>query len=449
MDFDFTDGKCPDLKVALDVVRDLSILVGTEPSATANSGHGMHGHWAVEDGVGDTGTLRAIVKRWGRLVEHAAEIHGVSVDGVFDLPRMMRIPESFNCKGLAEGEAPTLRVTAQRGRGGPLSLAELADRFDEAGVPERVDDRVASRAEVSPPNTWTFADQTCGYATKMLTRWQTDRPKLGGARNPFVYNRFVRLYCALRNGCITEHDFRRALDILDNLLVELVTTTEPRRDPKRFELRDFRKHGIARAASHTDTQIRSELGGHNHSGDPKAMPTPATPPSGQQGGPLPPQASAAPPGGQQAAATSTGAEPPTTWEAQDLSPWLDGTVVTPVPDMGMARSDGVRFLYPGKEHAVLGETESGKTWFALGCVVAELLAGNTVLYFHYEEGDPGSTIERLQLLGVDKRTIATQLRFVGPNRPPNDQWIFALMYPVPTLVVHDGINEAMALMGAR
>ena len=129
-----------------------------------------------------------------------------------------------------------------------------------------------------------------------------------------------------------------------------------------------------------------------------------------------------------------------------LGPWLNGTVTVPKPTLGMARSDGLRLIYPGKEHAILGETESGKTWFALGCVAAELLAGNLVVYIHYEEGDPDSTLERLQLLGVNGPTIDKLLRFVAPSKPVKSAWVDALCTPPPVLVVHDGVNEAMALM---
>jgi len=89
---------------------------------------------------------------------------------------------------------------------------------------------------------------------------------------------------------------------------------------------------------------------------------------------------------------------PTTWEPIDLAPFLSGEIRQPRPTIGAVRTDGQRFMYPGREHAVLGETESGKTWLALACVAAELAAGHRVLYVHYEESDPASTIERLRLL---------------------------------------------------
>lgn len=112
------------------------------------------------------------------------------------------------------------------------------------------------------------------------------------------------------------------------------------------------------------------------------------------------------------------------------------------------RSDGAQLLYPAREHVVLGETESGKTWLALGCVAAELGRGRDVLYIHYEEPDPTSTIERLRLLGVQDTDIAARLRFVGPARPVHSAWLATLLESEPSLVVHDGVNEAMSLHGA-
>ena len=138
----------------------------------------------------------------------------------------------------------------------------------------------------------------------------------------------------------------------------------------------------------------------------------------------------------------------TTWEPVDLGPHLRGEIQTPEPTMGLVRSDGLRMIYPGREHTVLGETESGKTWFALACVLAEIMAGSTVVYIHYEESDPASTIERLRMLGLSADAITTGLRFVAPGRPVRAEWINPLLDNRPSLVIHDGINEGMALHGA-
>lgn len=139
---------------------------------------------------------------------------------------------------------------------------------------------------------------------------------------------------------------------------------------------------------------------------------------------------------------------PTTWEPLDLGPYLRGEIQQPEPTLGACRSDGQRFLYPGREHAVLGETECGKTWLALACVAAELTAGHRVLYLHYEEPDANSTVERLRLLGVPPETITELLCFVAPTRPVRTEWLAPLLDPAPVLVIHDGVNEAMSLHGA-
>ena len=138
---------------------------------------------------------------------------------------------------------------------------------------------------------------------------------------------------------------------------------------------------------------------------------------------------------------------PTTWEPIDLGPYLRGEIKRAEPTIGAVRTDGQRFIYPELEHAVLGETESGKTWLALACVAAELTAGHRVVYLHYEEPDATSTVERLRLLGVPPDLILDLLTFVAPMRPVRSGWLAELLALAPKLVVHDGVNEAMSLHG--
>lgn len=139
-----------------------------------------------------------------------------------------------------------------------------------------------------------------------------------------------------------------------------------------------------------------------------------------------------------------------TWKPMDLGPYLRGEIECPKPTLGMRRNDGLQFLYPAREHAVIGETESGKTWFALGCVVAEILNGNRVLYVHFEEPDPASTIERLRLLGLNDQQIDQRMCFIGPSEPVTPERLAPLLEPTPdppALVILDGVNDAMALLG--
>lgn len=135
------------------------------------------------------------------------------------------------------------------------------------------------------------------------------------------------------------------------------------------------------------------------------------------------------------------------WQPVDLGPILRGEKTRPEPSVGITRSDGLRLIYPGKEHTVIGAMESGKSWFCAACCAAELVDGNPVLYLHFEEADATDTVERLQALGVADDVILKFFRFVGPEEPTTPELLAALLDPVPTLVVLDGVNEAMALHG--
>lgn len=135
------------------------------------------------------------------------------------------------------------------------------------------------------------------------------------------------------------------------------------------------------------------------------------------------------------------------WAPIDLGPYLRGEVERPQPSVGVARSDGLRLLYPGHEHTVIGEMEAGKSWVALACAAAEVVNGNPVVYIHFEETDPGDSVERLVALGVREHDILKLFRFVGPAAPVTAGDLRRLLDPRPTLVILDGVNEGMSLHG--
>ena len=111
------------------------------------------------------------------------------------------------------------------------------------------------------------------------------------------------------------------------------------------------------------------------------------------------------------------ASDPDSWTGIDLGPYLRGEIPRIIPTIGGWREDGTQMLYPGCEHSCLGEMESGKSWFALAHVAAELLAQRHVIYVHFEESSPADTISRLLDLGVNPAAIAKHLTFIAPDRP--------------------------------
>lgn len=139
------------------------------------------------------------------------------------------------------------------------------------------------------------------------------------------------------------------------------------------------------------------------------------------------------------------------WQAEDLTDVLSGERKRVEPELAL-RQDGVHLLYRGKEHAVAGEPESGKTWFALMCARDVLLSGGRVLYVDFED-DATTVVGRLLDLGVlpDRlRPDAGQFRYVRPEGAPRGGDVVALLtFPdgPADLLVYDGWTEGAALMG--
>ena len=102
IDLDIKPQACSTMDIARAIIAEVGIAVGTKPAATVDSGHGLHGYWAVVDGAIDAkftaAAASALLRRWGRLVATVAGRHHVRVDGIFDLTRMLRVPGSFNNK---------------------------------------------------------------------------------------------------------------------------------------------------------------------------------------------------------------------------------------------------------------------------------------------------------------------------------------------------------------
>lgn len=141
---------------------------------------------------------------------------------------------------------------------------------------------------------------------------------------------------------------------------------------------------------------------------------------------------------------------PRTWQPVDLGPVLDGTYRPPVPTVGR-RDDDVGLFYPARVHSVASESEGGKTWFALHAAAAELDRGNSVLYLDFED-DEGGIVGRLLALGTGPDTIRQRFGYIRPAQSikaqVNDQDLAdAFARYMPTLVVIDGVTEAMALHG--
>lgn len=261
-DLDVKDGACRDIAHAEQIIDGISAIIGQRPTVVVHSGHGLQPYWPIEDGdITATFTSAAaatLQRRFGRLVARVAEDCGASVDTVSDIARVLRAVESVNVK---DPVAP-VGVTARMDTGGPLTVAEAIERLDEVGIAA---DAVATDVIVAPAANWVFAEKTCStYMTTMLTGLETDLPKPGKGRNPWACSQAVRLCCAWRLGCITADDFRRGIASLTRQLTLALSSIEPRRVPKQYEIRDAFALGMQRAQVKAEADAWAELGDHRH-----------------------------------------------------------------------------------------------------------------------------------------------------------------------------------------
>ena len=137
------------------------------------------------------------------------------------------------------------------------------------------------------------------------------------------------------------------------------------------------------------------------------------------------------------------------WAFSDLTPVLDGTHKPAQPVIG-ARDDGIGLFYPGRVNGIQGESEAGKSWVALICCLTEMNRGNRVVYLDFEDSEEG-VVSRLLLIGGTPDQIAERFLYVRPGGTPTPAELRAVIARIgeqqPTLIVVDGVTEAMVMLG--
>lgn len=139
----------------------------------------------------------------------------------------------------------------------------------------------------------------------------------------------------------------------------------------------------------------------------------------------------------------------TSWWPRSLAAVLAGHDEEPPPAQ-LTRADGGRLFYDGKVNALLGESESGKTWIALLAVAQALAAGQRVAYLDFED-TAGGIVARLRALGATPQQILALLDYIGPDETlhaaASDDLREHLDHTHPALIILDGVNAAMTLLG--
>jgi len=128
---------------------------------------------------------------------------------------------------------------------------------------------------------------------------------------------------------------------------------------------------------------------------------------------------------------------------------VETELVDEEPPSMLRREDGNCLLYAGKINAIFGESESGKTWLALEAIRQELDKNNIVFYIDFEDSARG-ILNRLKTMRVPTEKFKF-FRYANPDtrlEPGIGELMRTeIMAYLPTLIVVDGVNAAMNLLG--
>jgi hypothetical protein len=143
-------------------------------------------------------------------------------------------------------------------------------------------------------------------------------------------------------------------------------------------------------------------------------------------------------------------------EPYDFGPLIRGEAFRPQPAF-FPREDGQFLIYPGRDHAFIGETESGKDMLLL-CGVLEMLEAEMkkgeepfrVAWIDYEESDGIDTGSRFLNAGLEPAILSDRSRFRHFTPGSLNEARYALADIAgwgPDLAIHNGVTAAYQLFG--
>ncbi len=140
------------------------------------------------------------------------------------------------------------------------------------------------------------------------------------------------------------------------------------------------------------------------------------------------------------------------WAPVDVAAAWETTEIEEQANVGRLSGDmPIGLFYRGKINGVHAESEAGKSWLACLVVVQEIQAHKYVAYIDFED-DAGSIVRRLKLLGASRQDVVTFFHYYSPTSPlteDDEQEFRRLISLKGTLVVFDGMTEAMAIEGLK
>ena len=267
-DLDFKDSGLQDAAHAKSVIDILSGMLNSEPTAVVFSGYGLQPYWEVEDAeINESNRvyMAGLLKRWGALVQRVASIEGGHVDPVYDLPRVLRAPGSFNYKVASQ---PVATKIAKTGKSSPVSVDEIEDVLLAYGFTEAntVDEFVV----LSDPSLWEPAEFDCAWAATLMDVISSGNPS---ARHPWMVGMAVRIEAAARYGCITEATHGELVHLLRDKFEVLIGAGSGARVQTANEVPSSLVWARALVSSFDDAKLVQAVQYHTHKlGELRAVP---------------------------------------------------------------------------------------------------------------------------------------------------------------------------------
>jgi P4 family phage/plasmid primase-like protien len=186
--------------IARDIINAISVILQADPVSVVDSGRGLHPYWGVDGfgwAPGDAASrdeARAVLKWFGELARGVASAHGATLDPVWDLPRVMRVPGSTNHKdGKAPRDTGILVLNAQARR---LTRDELTARLQDRNTGSSTNTRSLRpepgakgiqrswiSSDVSTLNQATFCEHVRRAESKTIQQLRTGRERHNAARD--------------------------------------------------------------------------------------------------------------------------------------------------------------------------------------------------------------------------------------------------------------------------
>lgn len=225
--------KCPSEAAALNIIDNLSAILGVPPAAVTYSGNGIHAYWRISDG--DIGTqlsladAQELLGKWKVVAQAVGCAHGAHVDSVMDLARVMRTPGTLNHKIISGQDPEPKKCFSVFLDGGPIEVAGAREALDGVDLSQYTDSRTVAAGTKQTgrdDEAWStglpnieIPVGVCPWTAGLLMGMSQEPEP--AERHKWARDLMVKLYSLRRVGCIDDDAaLERSVALVQERLLE-------------------------------------------------------------------------------------------------------------------------------------------------------------------------------------------------------------------------------------